>query len=135
MSVTYAFQIVLNAKLCKSQEYWESQIKSHKFVMKKRTSEFLNSNMRCSLIIGLWVCSQNNRMISKSRFPKYWLSYQLNRWMVSIQLYDSLELVKTFQQWVVGGKRREISIISFNSMKDSSLSKSDSISMSVFLSL
>lgn len=70
---------------------------------------FLNSNMRCSLIIELWVCSQNKRMMDKSRFPKDWLGYQLNIWMVDIQLYDSLELVKTFQRSVVGEKRRKTS--------------------------
>lgn len=81
----------------------------YRVVTKKWITEFLNSNMRCSLIIELWVCSQNKRMMDRSRFPKDWLGYQLNIWMVDIQLYDSLELVKTFQQSVVGGKRRKTS--------------------------
>ena len=84
-------------------------IMSHRVVTKKWITEFLNSNMRCSLIIELWVCSQNKRMIDKSRFPKDWLGSQLNIWMVDIQLYDSVELVKTFQQSVVGEKRRKTS--------------------------
>lgn len=44
-------------------------------------------------------------MICKSVFPKDWLGYQLNRWIVNIQLYDCLELVKTSQQWVAREKR------------------------------
>lgn len=45
-------------------------------------------------------------MIGTSSFPKDRLGYQLNRWIVTIELHDFLELVKTFQQWVVGEKKR-----------------------------
>lgn len=39
--------------------------------------------------------------------------------MVDIQLYDSLELVKTFQRSVVGEKgERQVNVILLNSIKD-----------------